>query len=174
MRHARRYKTPCVPTLGAHLSSGAQLSSRTFVATPRPFSTRPNRSRPDVKGKRLCPIPNRAASFCASLNLLALHRAGDVVRLPDRERHDRQRWIAGGAAGELAAIRDEQVLDVVGLAEFVHHAVPRLLAHPVATQVVGAWIGRRWIGHGGADGLVDGGSLLVGVIAHRDVVRMIV
>ena len=37
-----------------------------------------------------------------------------------------------------------------------------------------AWIGRRRIGHGGADGLVDGGTLLVGVIAHGDVVRMIV
>ena len=43
------------------LTPGAQPSSRTFVATPRPFSTRPNRSRPDVKGKRLCPIPDRAA-----------------------------------------------------------------------------------------------------------------
>ncbi len=31
----------------------------------------------------------------------------------------------GRAAGELAAVRDEQVLDVVGLAELVDHAVPR-------------------------------------------------
>ena len=54
-----------------------------------------------------------------------------------------------------------------GLAEFVHHTIARLLAHSVGTHVVGAWIGRRRIGHGGADGLVDGGSLLVGVIAHR-------
>ena len=107
-------------------------------------------------------------------DFLALHRAGDVVRLPDRQRDDRQRRIAGRAAGELAAVGDEQVLDVVGLAELVHHAVPRLLAHPVGAEVVRAGIGRRRIGHGGADGLVDRGALLVGVVAHRDVVGMIV
>src|SRR6478672_8578411 len=72
------------------------------------------------------------------LNLLALHGARDVVRLPDRQRHDRQRRIAGGAGGELAAVRDEQVLDVVGLAELVRHTIPRLLAHSVGTQIVGA------------------------------------
>lgn len=38
-----------------------------------------------------------------------------VIGLADRQRHDRQGRIFGGARGELAAVRDEQVLDVVRL-----------------------------------------------------------
>src|SRR6267142_3727307 len=54
------------------------------------------------------------------LDFLSLHGAGDMIRLPDGKRHDGVRRIAGRAAGKLAAIRDEQILDVVGLAELVH------------------------------------------------------
>ena len=46
-------------------------------------------------------------------DLLLPHLVGDIVRLPDGQRHDRQRRVLGAAGGELAAVGDEQVLDVV-------------------------------------------------------------
>ena len=57
------------------------------------------------------------------LERLLAHRLGDVVRLPDRQRHDGERRVLGRAGGELAAVGDEQVLDVVRLAPFVDDAV---------------------------------------------------
>src|ERR1700674_2803307 len=108
--------------------------SRNFMATKQPFSTPPNRH----FGFGNCHVSDESGSagfeteplyFFKTLNLLALHGGRDVVRLPDGERNDGQRRVAGRAAGELAAVGHEQVLDVVGLAELVHHAIPRLLAH---------------------------------------------
>ena len=52
-------------------------------------------------------------------DILLPHFVSDVFRLPDRQRHDRQRRVLGAAGGELAAVGDEQVLDVVRLAELV-------------------------------------------------------
>ena len=71
------------------------------------------------------------------------------------------------------AIGDEQVLDVVGLAPLVDHAVLRLLRHAVGAEIVGGGIGRRVVGPLGADRLVDRAALLVGVLAHGDVVGVI-
>ena len=39
-----------------------------------------------------------------ALDVSPLHRAGDVIGLPDRERHDRERGVASRARGELAAV----------------------------------------------------------------------
>src|ERR1700688_354363 len=46
----------------------------------------------------------RPLYFFKTLNLLALHGGRDVVRLPDGERNDGQRRVAGRAAGALAAV----------------------------------------------------------------------
>jgi hypothetical protein len=39
---------------------------------------------------------------------------------------------------------------------------------------MGAGIGRGWIGHGGADGFVYGRTLFVGVLAHRQIIGIVV
>src|SRR5216683_2962172 len=119
--------------LAALRSSEAVRSSR-VIDTAAPIDAAPLKGQHRVRVSLIWESPMSHSFGPLVLDLLALHRAADVVRMPDRERHDRQRWIAGGAASELAAIRDEQVLDVVGLAEFVHHAIPRLLAHPVGAH----------------------------------------
>src|ERR1700730_8352971 len=69
-----------------------------------------------------------------------------MISLSDCKRHDRERRIAGRAGGELAAIRYEQIFDIVGLAEFVHDTVLCFRAHPVRAHVMGAGIrrGRAW------------------------------
>src|SRR5882672_6867777 len=60
--------------------------------------------RPGTKWGGLTQTRPKSHNHCAEvLDLLALHGAGDVVRLADRERDDGQRRIAGGAAGELTA-----------------------------------------------------------------------
>src|SRR5690348_3632088 len=71
------------------------------------------------------------------------HLIGDVVRLADGQGDDGQRGILRGPGGELAAVGDEQVLDVVGLAMLVHHAVAGLLRHAVGAEIVGGRIWRR-------------------------------
>src|SRR5262249_53509756 len=45
-------------------------------------------------------------------DLLPAHHPGHRVRLADRQGNDGERRVAGGAGGELAAVGDEQVLDV--------------------------------------------------------------
>src|SRR3954468_8147043 len=91
----------------------------------RPFSTRPNRryeTASAVIARSSCDEAIQTISVEISLdcfaslamtrrerlNLLLLHPARNVVRLPDRQRDDGQRRIARGAAGELAAVGDEQ------------------------------------------------------------------
>ena len=69
--------------------------------------------------------------------------AGDVVGLPDGERDDGQRRVLRRAGGELAAVGDEEVRDVVALPAPVDHPVARVLAHPVGAEVVRRRIGRR-------------------------------
>ena len=63
---------------------------------------------------------------------------GQVVGLPDRERHDGQRRVLGPAGRELAAVRDEQIGDIVGLAELVADAVLCLFALAAGAHVVSA------------------------------------
>jgi len=50
--------------------------------------------------------------------------------------------IFGATASELAAVGDEQIRDVVGLAVFVAYAIPRLFALPAGPHVVR--VGERW------------------------------
>ena len=88
-----------------------------------------NRSHPECARWRI-QDPQCSRRKSAGLDFLSLHGAGDMIRLPDGKRHDRERRIAGRAAGELAAIGDEQIFDIVGLAEFVHDTVPCFRAHP--------------------------------------------
>src|SRR5437660_5528717 len=64
------------------------------------------------------------------LNDLLCHHIRNVVRLPDRQRDDSQSRILGAARGELAAVGNKQIRDIVGLPEFVDDAVARLFAHP--------------------------------------------
>src|SRR6266478_9337455 len=107
-------------------------------------------------------------------DLLSLHRTCDVVGLSNGKRDNRECRVAGGTSGELASVGDEYVLDVVGLPEFIDHAILRLCAHPVGAEIVSAWIGRRRIGDRRTDRLIDRGALLVGVCAHGDVVGVII
>ena len=114
-----------------------------------------------------------SGSECRS-DVLRAHLLGDVVGLADGQRHDGQRRVLRAAGRELAAVGDEQVLDVVRLAPFVDHAVARLLAHPVGAEIVRRGIGRRREGTRRADRLIERLARLVGMVAHRDVVRMVV
>jgi hypothetical protein len=50
------------------------------------------------------------------------HLVGDVVCLPDRERHDRERRIGRRAGAKLTSIGDEQVGDLM-VRSFVAHAI---------------------------------------------------
>src|SRR5882757_5646010 len=67
---------------------------------------------------------------------LHLHLLSDVLRLADRQSHDRERWIFRCAGRELTAVGDEEILDVVPLAPFVAYAVGGLRAHPAGPKVM--------------------------------------
>jgi choline dehydrogenase-like flavoprotein len=71
------------------------------------------------------------------LHPLLTQLIGQVSGLPDRECHDGQRRVLGAAASELAAVRDEEIGNVVGLAVLVTNAVLRRLAlHEEKARVV--------------------------------------
>src|SRR6476646_9349719 len=78
---------------------------------------------------------HRARRACVLHHVLA-QLVGQVVGLPDRERHDGQRRVLGPAGRELAAVRDEQIGVIVGLAVLVADAVLRLLALAAGTHIV--------------------------------------
>src|SRR5271165_976983 len=86
---------------------------------------------PRVGGRQSTPPPRVVRATAAFVGFrtasdgVRLHLVRDIVRLTDRKRHDRQGRVFGAAGGELAAVRDEQVPDVVRLAPLVHHAVAR-------------------------------------------------
>ena len=82
------------------------------------------------------PLQSLLRAVSSVSDRVRLHLVGDVVGLTDREGHDRQRRVLGPAGCELAAVRDEQVLDVVRLAPLVHHAVARIGAHTVRAEIV--------------------------------------
>lgn len=54
------------------------------------------------------------------------HLLGDVVGLANGKADNRQCWVLGAAGRELATVGDEQILDVMTLAEFVADAVARI------------------------------------------------
>ncbi len=56
----------------------------------------------------------------------------------------------------------------------VHHAVLRLFAHPVGAEIVRRGIGRRRECADRADGFVKRLALRIGVVAHGNIVRVIV
>ncbi len=59
------------------------------------------------------------------------------------------------------------------LAPFVDDTVLRLLAHAVGAEIVRRGVGRRGEATRRADGCIKRFALLVGMVAHRDIVRMI-
>src|SRR5262249_36845085 len=68
-------------------------------------------------------------------NLFLAQLIGDVVGLADRQRHDREGWVLRAAGRELAAIGDEEILDVVGLAPLVDDAVAWILRHAIGAEI---------------------------------------
>ena len=71
-----------------------------------------------------------------SLHLFLAQLASQIFGLPNCQRDYGQGRIFSPAAGELAAVGDEQVRNVVGLAIFVANAIPRLFALTAGTHVV--------------------------------------
>jgi len=102
------------------------------------------------------------------------HLVRDVVRLPDRERYNRQRRIGRRAGAELASIGDEQVRDLMGLPPFVAYTILRPLAHAAAAHVVARGERGRLVDFLRAQRLVDRAALSKGVIAHPFVIDVIV
>src|SRR5699024_4611743 len=76
------------------------------------------------------------------------------------------------AGGVLAAVGDEQVVNVVRLAVLVAHAVARLFAHAAGAHVVGGRVGWRAHDARRPGGFVNGCTLLVRVLTHGVVVRV--
>ena len=75
------------------------------------------------------------------------HLLVHVIGLPDRQRHDRQRGIARSGARKLAAVADEQVVDVVGLSPLVADPIAGLGAHPQRAHVVAVGEGQEYWKH---------------------------
>src|SRR5471032_1844053 len=71
------------------------------------------------------------------------HLSGDVIRLANGEGDDGKRRVRCAAGGELAAVGDEQVLDVMRLPELVTHAVAGIAAHAASAEVVRGRVGWR-------------------------------
>src|SRR6202046_5472935 len=88
--------------------------------------------------------------------------------------YDRERGVCAAAAGELAAVGDEEIFHVVRLAVFVDDAVALIFGHAIRSHIVRGR--KRLVVHGpfGADGFVEGVGLLEPVLLHGEVVRVIV
>ena len=101
------------------------------------------------------------------------HLIVDVIRLADRQRHDRQGRIGSPGARELATVADEQVLDVVGLTPPVADAVGGFGAHPQRAHVVtvGKWRAPYQLLR--VTGLENRFQSLAGMLQHLRVVRVI-
>ena len=80
----------------------------------------------------------RDLSDCALRHLLR-----DVIGLPDRQRDDGQCRVLRAAGRELAAVRNEEVRNVMGLPPLVADAVTRIAAHAAGSEVVRRRVGRR-------------------------------
>lgn len=78
-----------------------------------------------------------------------------MVGLTDRQRHDGQGRVFCRAGGELAAVADEKIGDVVALAPSVDDAILSPFRRAVRAEVMRRWIGRRRQGARGPDRLVD-------------------
>ena len=55
----------------------------------------------------------------------------NIIRLTDRQAHNRQRWVFARARSELTAVRDKQVRNIMALAPFVHDPIFRQKAHAI-------------------------------------------
>jgi hypothetical protein len=78
---------------------------------------------------RLRPVPRQQDGldlYRKNSDGVLAHLLGDVVGLTNGKADNCQRWVLGAAGRELATVRDEQILDVVGLAEFVADTVSRI------------------------------------------------
>ena len=109
-----------------------------------------------------------------SLKIALRHFARDIVGLADGQCHDGERRVLRRPGGELAAIRHEQVLDVVRLTPCVDDTIPGIFTHAVGAEVVGRGIGRRAVDFLGAGRLIDRSTLLEGMFAHGQVIGVIV
>ncbi len=120
-------------------SEAAHSQQRNFGAFQETQSKTPRRFDRAVFTGRLSQFRRSSAPS----DLVLAHLLGDTVGLADRQRDDSERGVLGGTGGELVAVGDEQVLDVVGLAVLVHHASRRIGAHPAAAEIVrrGVWRG---------------------------------
>src|SRR6185437_8306692 len=112
--------------------------------------------------------------WCTWLQILLGTFAGDMIGLPDRQSDYSQSRVFATAGSELTTVRDKQILDVVGLSPLVAHAIARLLAHAAGSHVMRRGVGRHRDGLSGADRIVDIGAAFEGIVAHREIVRMIV
>src|SRR5437899_13042371 len=82
------------------------------------------------------PTPSGPRSRIIDLDRVFAHLFRDVVRLTNGKRNNRQGGVLCAAGRELAAIGDEQILDVVSLAEFVADAISRILRHPAGAEIM--------------------------------------
>jgi len=73
-----------------------------------------------------------------SLHILLHTFRRDVIGLSNCQGYNRQRWVLAATGRELAAVRDEQVLDVVALIPFIEHAGLGIIAHPACAHFVNA------------------------------------
>lgn len=93
-----------------------------------------------------------------------------MIRLTDRKRHNRQGWVLGSAAGELRAVRDEKVRNIMGLALFVDNSVTWIFRHPIGAQIMGRKIGRGRQNPCCANRLIDIMTALIGMVSHRHII----
>ena len=108
------------------------------------------------------------------LDILLRHLVSDVIRLPNCERYNRQCRICRRSGSELAAVRNKQVFDVVSLTPFVANPIFLTRALTTGAKIMRGCARRRPNDAGRTDGVVDHCTSLVGVIAHRNIVCMIV
>ena len=102
------------------------------------------------------------------------HQFSHVIRLPNRQRHNRQRRVLRPTGGEHAAIRDEQIRNIMALAETVDHAVFWLCTHTIGTQIMRGRIGRSRVCLCGTYRILQRHTLFVSVVTHRHIVGMVV
>ena len=104
-----------------------KLKHKTFPtgkAVPRSFA--PDQVQCNHKSLRPRQSTTREVSparrcLCQGSDRARSHLTCDMIGLTDRQRHDGQRRIFRSPGGELAAVRDEQVGNVMRLAPFVDH-----------------------------------------------------
>src|SRR6218665_2574463 len=175
---------PSASAISARMSQ-TMFSSRMLVSTPCRRTLRVRCSY--WIGSALTKNPHMFCSFCSIPagrgrrwpRVLASDRASsrlrrDVIGLSNGQCHDGQGRILRAAGGELTPVGNEQIGNVVGLAVGIADAVLGRCAHAAGAHVVRRWIRRCAEGLDGAGSPVDAFALSECVVAHRDVVVMLV